>query len=148
MEMQHELLIRNKVSEIGSAIFYNVSDAPKPFSAGLISSVQYDEDGLLYFFASRPKHLVQEDCRFPAVLDFYRKGKPYFLKINGTAELVTDERELLYYRSRLDDTVQEPASRPHTALVRLRVERVEYTDHTAPTTGFFQRIRSAVHSWF
>lgn len=147
MEMQEEL-IRNKVSEIGSALFYNVSQAPKMITAGIISSVSYDEEGRLYFFTTRPQVLLKEDIRFPAELDFYRKGTPFFIKINGIAEVLTDIHEIDRLHSRHHHALREPAGRASYALVRLHIQRVEYTDHTEKPTGIFNRLRTALQSWF
>lgn len=147
MEM-HEELIRNKVTEIGSAIFHNVSDAPKMISTGLISSVRYDEEGRIYFFTPRPQFLIEEDLRFPAVLDFYRKGNPFFIKMNGIAEVITDESDMKSIHFRSQNNLREPAGRNEYALVRFNVERVEYTDHNIKPYGFFNRLRAALHTWF
>lgn len=147
MEMQEEL-IRNKVTELGSAIFHNVSDAPKMISTSLISSVKYDEEGRIYFFTPRPQFLVEDDMRFPAVLDFYKKGKPYFIKLNGVAELVTNDTELHSIHIRHLQHLSEPAGRSSYALVRFNVERVEYTAHDEKPYSFFDRLRAAIHSWF
>lgn len=147
MEM-HEEQIRNKIAEIGSAIFYNVSQSPKMISTHLISSVSYDEDGRLYFFTPRPQFLQKEDIRFPAKLDFYKKGNPFFIKINGVAEVLTDIQEINRIHIRSNHTLHEPAGITPYALVRLDVEKVEYTDHTPKSKGLIDRLRAVFLSWF
>lgn len=147
MEMQEEH-IRNKITEIGSAIFYNVSQAPKMISIGLISSVSYDEEGRLYFFTPRPQYLQKEDIHFPAELDFYKKGTPVFIKINGMAEVLTDDHEIDQFHLRYLHSLIEPARRSAYALIRLNVHKVEYIDHSAKSIKFFEKIRSAFTSWF
>lgn len=147
MEMQEEH-IRNKITEIGSAIFYNVSQMPKMISSGLISAVSYDEEGRLYFFTPRPQYLLKEDIHFPAELDFYKKGNSVFIKINGMAEVLTDDHEIDQLHLRYLHSLIEPAGRSAYALIRLNVHKVEYTDHSAKNIGFFEKIRSAFTSWF
>ena len=144
MEM-HEEIILNKVTEIGSAIFHNVSDAPKLISTSLISSIKYDEEGRIYFFTPRPHFLIEDDLRFPAVLDFYRKGRPYFIKLNGIAELLTtNEADHFSYQQSL----QESAGSTFYTLVRFNIERVEYTAFDKKPISFIDRLCAMIYSWF
>lgn len=144
MEMQKEYL-RSKLTEIGSAIFHNVSDEPKLISSSIISAVRCDDDGRVYFFAARPPVLLEEDLRFPAVLDFYKKGKPYFIKLNGIAELLTDDTTICAYSSRLFSSI-DPAGRSNVALVRFNVEKVEYSGRLYKLPGLWKKLISALYS--
>ena len=147
MEMQEEI-VRHRILEIGSAILYNVSEAPKPFSSGLITAVSYGNDGSLFFFASCPQFLTAEDKRFPGVLVFFKKGNTYFITLNGMAELLHVNNEGLTITDSITDPVQCPEGPEKMALFRFRIDKIEYTDHSDPSSGFLKRIRTAVYSWF
>jgi len=143
MEMQNQF-IRDKVAELGVAIFYNVSDNPNMITNSLVSFICYDEEGRLYFFISRPLYLMQEDIRFPAVLDFYRKGQPYFIKINGIAELLTEKDEI----KKIIDKIKDPSGLHSHALVRLAINKAEYTVCSVNAGGFFNHLKAALLSIF
>jgi hypothetical protein len=147
MEMQ-EKIVRHRILEIGTAILYNVSEAPKPFSTGLISAVSYGNDGSLFFFASCPQFLVADDRRFPGVMVFFKKGNSFFITLNGTAELLSVNKDTSQVRSDRDTCIKPPPGAEKKALFRFQIDKIEYTDHSGPPAGFLKRIRTAVYSWF
>lgn len=147
MEMQEEI-VRHRILEIGSAILYNVSEAPKPFSSGLITAVSYGNDGSLFFFASCPQFLTADDKRFPGVLVFFKKGNSYFITLNGMAELLHVNEEGFPVSNDTTERIQRPEGPDKIALFRFRIDKIEYTDHSDSPPGFLKRIRTAVYSWF
>ncbi len=147
MEMQEEI-VRHRILEIRSAILYNVSEAPKPFSSGLITAVSYGNDGSLFFFASCPQFLTAEDKRFPGVLVFFKKGNTYFITLNGMAELLHVNEEGIPITDGAPEGVLPSADSDKMALFRFRIDKIECTDHSVPSSGFLKRIRTAVYSWF
>lgn len=146
MSVSHLSIVRERVMEIRSALFFNRAPAPLMFSAAIISAIDLDENGYIKFFISRPEYIVSEDTRFPAELAFYRKGKPYYLKVNGVAELVSDEREYRRYVEAFTNPINNADQR--LALVQLKVEHVEYGEQENTLHyPFIDRIRSFMAGW-
>jgi hypothetical protein len=87
--------IQDKINNIGSALFYSQQYSVLKFPTTIITALKVDELGQIWFCISRPNQQVGAfDSRFPAQLDFYRKGKGYFLKIFGQAFVVDDPEEI------------------------------------------------------
>ena len=81
--------LQEKILEIGSAIFFNLSDSVLKLPTSLVSTLKVDEFGFVWFFIQKPKQNVQEfDNEFPVRLDFFKKGKSYFLQVMGKGWVV------------------------------------------------------------
>ena len=91
--------------------------------------------------------MFTQDHRFPARLEFYRKGKPFYLKVYGVAEIVTDNEQLRRY-SRVYCSQQTVAENKLT-LVRVAVQQAEYNhDEEAFDTAAFKKIFHQFSAWF
>lgn len=91
---QHLLFLQQKIQDLGSAIFYNQSDAVLKFPTMLVSSPQVDDYGYVWFWMQQPRQCISEfENGFPVRLDFYRKGASSFLQVSGKAWVVTDPEE-------------------------------------------------------
>src|SRR5438045_1025429 len=81
--------VKEKIQEIGSAIFFNQSDSVLKLPTSIVETVKVDEFGLVWFYIQKPKQDLREfDKEFPVRLDFFRKGKNYFLQVEGKAWMV------------------------------------------------------------
>ena len=91
----HISLLRDRIQEIGSALFFNTGNSMFKVPPAIISALRVDEQGNIWFFLHKPEFMIEEsDREFPAKLDFYRKGKPFYLQVSGKAEMITDEQEI------------------------------------------------------
>jgi len=87
--------LQDKIQGIGSALFYNLSGGVLKFPTTIVSILKVDEVANIWFFTNRPEQQLQEfDREFPAHMQFYRKGKGYYLQITGKAYIVNDPEEL------------------------------------------------------
>ena len=78
--------LKEKIQEIGSAIFFNQSDSVLKLPTSIVETVKVDDFGLVWFYVQKPRQDLREfDKEFPVRLDFFRKGKSYFLQIEGKA---------------------------------------------------------------
>jgi hypothetical protein len=88
-------LMRQRISDIGSALFFSENNAVLKLPSTIVTALEVDELGQIWFFVTRPTQSLQEfDHEFPARLDFYRKGKQYFLQVEGRAFIVNDPEEI------------------------------------------------------
>ncbi|WEK33501.1 MAG: hypothetical protein P0Y53_13500 [Candidatus Pseudobacter hemicellulosilyticus] len=111
--------LRDRIHEIRSALFSNTSNATYKLPTCIISALNIDSEGMICFFIRRPDQYMEEhEKEFPARLDFYRKGKPFFLKISGDAQLVTDQEAMM-------DSMGLPGMAPLPSLSRLLLVKVK-----------------------
>src|SRR5918993_1331163 len=118
--------LQNKIADIKSALFSNESDAVLKLPTTIISAIKVDEAGQIWFFVNKPTQLLQEfDSEFPAKLNFFQKGKDYFLHISGKAFIISDPEEINLLLS-LDDDLRAAAINNRSVLVKMRVSQAEY----------------------
>jgi len=87
--------IKKKIEEIGSAIIYSHSNCEIKLSTQIISTLKVD-DGIIWFMIPRSDFNANCEKSFPVELDYYRKGKLFYLKVYGKANLFPPKEELNY----------------------------------------------------
>lgn len=91
----HISFLREKIEDIRSALFFSMSESVLRLPNSLVSALQVDEIGNIWLLAPRPKQQIKEfEQRFPVQLNFYQKGKEYYLNISGNAHIVLEPSEL------------------------------------------------------
>src|SRR5450432_3304223 len=89
MQNPHLPFVQLKIAEIGTAIFSCDNNTILPFSAYIIRALKTNEEGFIWFFISRDwNKLVFTENIFQGKLEFYKKGFPFTLKIEGKAQLI------------------------------------------------------------
>ena len=87
--------IQLKIANIGTALFYCGTNSQLPFSTYIITALKLDEDGCVWFFISRgPDKQINNIRPFEAQLEFYRKGYPFFMKIEGQASIADTKEKM------------------------------------------------------
>jgi hypothetical protein len=87
--------LQDKIQGIGSALFYNLGGGVLKFPTTIVSILKVDEVANIWFFTNRPEQQLNEfDKQFPVHMQFYRKGKGYYLQITGHAYIINDPEEL------------------------------------------------------
>jgi len=133
--------VKERIIDIQSALFFNLSDAVLKLPNRIISISHVDPVGQLWFFVNRPKqHISEFDKEFPAKLHFLRKGKNYFIKIEGRACLITDPEET---NALLDFTEEDKEkARTEQLLVKVRIHNIEYAEKDLRLNTMAEFIRS------
>ena len=140
------LFLQEKIQELRSALFFNSSNAVLKLPTCIITTLKVDEAGQVWFFVNRPEQYLHEfDKEFPARLDFFRKGKLFYLQITGKAFIVTASEEL-------EEAVHVPdAIRPEGnqgILIKFKMMHAELYDRTIPTNNTaLQKMRSSFAKW-
>ena len=130
----HVGFMRDRIIEIGSALFANTGNATFKLPTSIISVLRVDEAGNIWFFLHNPDLYMEDgDKEFPARLDFYRKGKSFFLQISGKALVITDPREI---RKLAGDV--PAASFARLMLVKVQVEHASYYEQRERTVNLLQ----------
>jgi hypothetical protein len=127
MENPDLSLLQLKIANIGTALFFCGDNNCLPFSAYIITALRTDEEGCIWFLISRGWNKpVSYDTLFPVSLEFYRKGYPFTLKIEGDAGIVNDKtvmQDLMGKSIRLNDEAFYGV-----LLVKVKIKHSEYKE--------------------
>lgn len=140
--------LQEKIQEIGSAIFFNLSDSVLRFPTSIVSTLKVDDYGFVWFLIQKPiQNLTEFEMEFPVRLDFFRKGKNYFLQVSGKAWVVNDPEEI--------NTLEIlPAEAMHPAmnemvLVKVKIMKADYYEtKTSDNTTWWQNVVNTITTWF
>lgn len=112
--------IREKISQLRTAIMYSMSDELTQMPNSIVTALQVDNEGQLWFTCSQPLlGMYEEGQCFPARLHFYRKGYLFHLEVSGKATIINTS----FYE-------ELPISQSHTGdvmLIKMSMTSVEYT---------------------
>jgi Pyridoxamine 5'-phosphate oxidase like len=140
--------LQEKISDLRSALFFSLSDAVLKMPTTIVTALRVDEVGQVWFFINRPMQNLQEfDREFPARLEFFKKGKSFYLKILGKACIVNDPEEVNGLVSVPEEVKSKAMSQ--LVLVKVKIQSAEYRDNTSPATiGWLHAIRAQLNKWF
>lgn len=120
--------IAEKIEEINVAIFYCHSNSPLKINNTIIRTYKVDDCGNITFFINRPQQLISQfDREFPVELNYFKKGKDYFMNIFGKARIVHDPEELAY---QIDLSAEEINNALTTqVLIKVQILKVDFYDN-------------------
>ena len=136
--MFHEnslVFIKERISEIRSALIYSMSDELIKFPTSIISILRTDDDGHLWFFIKRPLAIMLDaEMKFPARLQFYRKGKPFYLNVDGWAGIDEDQQLINQFTDYMEKESSSVAMQ-NMMLVKLQITKAEYHEQKPLISG-------------
>jgi general stress protein 26 len=139
--------LQEKIQEIGSAIFFNLSDSVLKLPTSIVTTLKVDDYGYVWFFIQKPRQSLKEfEREFPVRLDFFRKGKSCFLQVNGKAWMVNDPEEMNAFVSIPETGESLPAS--EMVLVKVKIMKAEYYETKSTRHSWWQNAVSSVTTWF
>jgi hypothetical protein len=141
-------VIKSKITELNSALFFTESISTVKLPTHVISEVEVDDEGRIWFVVPRPaQHIDAFEKEVPAKLDFFKKGKDFFVKIRGVASLLTDETIDSY--DNLPAGWREKMSDKKSMGIMVKIQDADWVDNTPkPAQSWFQSSRSQLSSWF
>src|SRR5215467_3919246 len=87
--------IHDKIDELQNALFFSMSESVLKIPSCVVNVIKVDDVGQIWFAIPHPtQHLYQFDSCFAAKLDFFKKGKEFYLKILGKAFIIIDPEEI------------------------------------------------------
>ena len=140
--------LKDKIEQIGSAIFFNQSDSVLKLPTSLVSAVKVDDYGYVWFFIKKPKqHIHHFENGFPAQMDFFKKGIEYFLKVTGKGWVVSDPEEISSFFENQEDL--DRAAISATVLVKMKIMKVEYFETQVQLkSSWWQNAAAFFSGWF
>lgn len=145
---QQLTFLQERIEEIGSAIFYNLSTAVLKLPTAVVNTVKVDEYGFVWFLLQKPtQQLTQFEQEFPVKMDFYKKGKGYFLQISGKGFVVSDPEEMNAFVDLPEE--QKKLAGATAALVKVKIQKAEYYETpSAHKASWWQTAWSTVSAPF
>ena len=128
MRNQQLYFLQKKIQDIGSAIFFNLSNAVLKLPTSIVTTLKVDEFGYIWFFIQRPKQQLNEfEKDFPVRMDFFRKGKDYSIQIMGKGWLESDPEELAMSIDLPEDVKQKALSQ--LVLVKVKMYKADFYEN-------------------
>ena len=149
MDANHQIsFLQERIEEIGSAIFYNESEAVLKLPTSIVSTVKVDDYGFVWFFVQKPKQQISQfEQEFPAKLDFYKKGLGYFLQVTGQGFVVTDPEEMNAFVDLPEE--QKNLASGNLAVVKVKIQEAKYYEtRSAHKLSWWQTALTTVSAWF
>lgn len=138
--------LQGKIQELKNALFFSQNTALLRIATTIVSVIKVDELGQMWFFVPRPQQAITEfDREFPVRLEFFRKGKEFFLHVSGKAFIVTDPEEI---NGLVHDDIREQTG-SHLVLIRVKMLKADYFDNSASSmhAGWWRDLKNQLHSW-
>lgn len=125
LSQPRRVFLHNKIMDLQQALFFNYSRTVLRFPVSIINVLQVDDIDQIWFMVHRPlQHLSEFEHEFDARLDFYRKGKNYYMHVAGKASIVSDPEEINHIHG-LDNDLKNLAATT-MVLVRMRISKAMY----------------------
>ncbi|MBS1597736.1 MAG: hypothetical protein JST75_05895 [Bacteroidetes bacterium] len=143
--------IQHKIEELENALFFSTSESLLKIPTHIVDVLKVDELGQIWFAIPKPaQHLHEFDNSFGAKLDFFKKGKDFYLKILGKAFIVNDPEEIntVIY---INDDIKERARKNEIVLVKVKITHADYAEkkpvHTS-ANSILKTARLHFYKWF
>ena len=142
-------ILKNRIMDLQSALFFTESVSIVKLPTHVISDVEVDEEGNIWFVIPRPTmHIEAFEKEIPAKLDFFKKGMDFFVKVRGVATLLTDAEEITNDQA-LPAEMRERMKDGKVIGVKVKVVDSDLVDNTPkPSQSWLQSSRSQLSSWF
>ena len=125
LSQPRRVFLQSRIMDLQQALFFTESESVLRFPISIINVLQMDDAGHLWFIVNRPtQHLNEFDRIFRAKLDFYKKGKNYYLHVRGKACIVTDPEEINNVHG-VSDEIKKLGS-TSMVLIRMIIEETQY----------------------
>ena len=142
-----QVFLREKIKNLGSAIFFNQSDAVLKLPTSIVRIINVDEYGYIWFFMQKPPQQLNEfEKEFPVKLDFFRKGLDYSLQVIGNGYIVSDPEEVFVITTNIDEVKKFNPN--EMVLIKVKMTRADYFNNiTVTKSSRFQNAISFLQSW-
>jgi hypothetical protein len=140
-------LLGEKMKELENALFVSDANSLSKLPTHMVQIAEIDAEGNAWFIIPRPTQVIESfDQQMPAKLDFFKKGKGFYLKLKGLASLIYSED--LLPKTRIFQELSESFKKKKLVAVKLKMQSAEYFENT-PRSGPkpVLAIGSMVYNW-
>jgi hypothetical protein len=142
-------VLKSKITELQTALFYTESVSPIKLPTHVITDVEVDMEGRIWFAVPRPTmHTDAYEKEVLAKLDFFKKGKDFFVKVKGVAVLLIDAATINGFET-LSVEMKEKMNDEGSIGIMVKIEDTQFVDNTPkPSQNWLKASRSQLSSWF
>jgi hypothetical protein len=117
--------LQEKINTLQTALFFSMSESVLKFPVSVIKVVQVDEAGQIWFCIPTSVQPSQFGEKFYSMLQFFRKGENFYLKIQGNAFILNDGEQInnMHY---LPNQIKNEITCGTTALVKVQIQFADY----------------------
>ncbi|MGZ5253657.1 MAG: pyridoxamine 5'-phosphate oxidase family protein [Flavitalea sp.] len=139
--------LQEKIQDLRSALFFCMSDSVLKLPTTIVTALKVDDVGQIWFFLNRPIQQLQEfDKEFPSRLEFFKKGKSFYMKMSGKAIIVNDPEEVNSLVSLPDDI--RTAAMGQMILVKFKIYCADYYEQDEQKDkSLWHQLKSKVMKW-
>jgi general stress protein 26 len=148
-QQQEMNVLKSKITELQTALFYTESVSPIKLPTHVITDVEVDMEGHIWFAVPRPTmHIDAYEKEVLAKLDFFKKGKDFFVKVKGVAVLLTDAATINGFET-LSAEMKEKMTDDKSIGIMVKIEDTQFVNNMPkPSQSWLQASRSQLSSWF
>jgi general stress protein 26 len=118
--------LQEKINELQTSLFYNLSTSVLKTPNSVVKALTTDDAGQIWFCMPVYGKFVNEfDKEFPSLLQFFKKGKNFHVRINGKAFIVNDPEEVNSI-SWADQSIKDDAIAGRLMLIKVKIEYADY----------------------
>jgi hypothetical protein len=122
-------VLGEKMKELENALFVSDAGSLSRLPTHIVQIAEVDAEGNAWFIIPRPTQAIESfDKKMPAKLDFFKKGKGFYLKLRGLASLIHSED--LLPRTQIFQELAESFRKKKLIAVKLKMESAEYFENT------------------
>jgi general stress protein 26 len=138
--------LREKITELENALFMSETNALVNLPTHIVRVSEVDEEGNVWFIIPRPTQVIESfSSEMSAKLDFFKKGKEFFLKISGVASIVWNANEM--NEANLSKQFSDSLRKGDVA-IKVKVEITEYIEKASkPSSNPLLNVGSQVYNW-
>ncbi|HTS43052.1 MAG TPA: pyridoxamine 5'-phosphate oxidase family protein [Puia sp.] len=123
--------LQQKIQELQSALFVTESNTVLKMPTHVISGAEVDDAGQIWFLIPKPSQRIDAfEKEFPAKLDFFRKGKGFYMKVHGKASIVADSGEMSNIAG-LSEEIKQKVKSKDTVAIKMKVQNGDYYENVA-----------------
>jgi general stress protein 26 len=139
--------LSEKIKELENALFMSESNALISLPTHIVRITEVDREGNIWFIIPRPTQVIESFSKeMPAKLDFFKKGKDFFLKISGVATIICSVLEM--NGASLTKQFTDSFEKNNMVAVKVKVESSELVEKTPrPSTNPIYYVGSQVYNW-
>lgn len=136
--------LREKIEDLKTALLFSEHSALLRISTTIVEVLKVDEVGQIWFLVPKPPQALHEfDKEFPVKMDFFRKGRRFYLTIAGKAYIINDPEEINAISYDQDTRIPE-----NRILIKVTMSKAEYFESAAAIhLAWWQEILSWLRSW-
>lgn len=138
--------LQEKILDLQSALFVPDIDSELTLPTHVVTSAVADDEGNIWFVIPRPTQQLESfQKEFPAKLDFFRKGKGFYLKIQGKAIIVESAKEAACC---LDAVAAKRMDEKKAVAIKVEIRLADYFENTPrPSNNWIKNSGSHLINW-